>query len=70
MKRGLHRRKFRVVGPEPLDVEMEELTGHEGEKRALSLAREPFKTVNPKVRIRRFRQWRTALSADRMLLPA
>jgi hypothetical protein len=46
---------------------MEELTDGEAQNRALSLAKDHFRAVNPKVRIRRFQRWRTALSADRML---
>ena len=67
IKKGLHHWNFRVVGPEPLDVEMEELTDLAAKNRVLSMAKEHFKAVNPKVRIPRFQQWRTALSADRML---
>ncbi len=67
IKRGLHHWNFRVVGPEPLDVEMEELTDGAAQNRALSMAKAHFRAVNPKVRIRPFQRWRTALSADRML---
>jgi hypothetical protein len=67
IKRGLHYWDFRVVGPEPLDVELVGLTDHEAETKALSMAKEHFRTVNPKVLIPRFQRWRTALSADRML---
>jgi hypothetical protein len=67
IKRGLHHWNFRVVGPEPLDVEMEELTDQDAKNHALSMAKEHFRAVNPKVRIPRFQQWRTALSADGML---
>jgi hypothetical protein len=67
MKRGLNRWNFRVVGPEPLDVELVALTDHEAKNHALSMAQQHFRTVNPKVVVPRFQRWRTALSADRML---
>ena len=65
MKRGLHRWNFRVVGPEPLDVELVELTDQEAKNHALSMAKEHFRTVNPRVIIDQFQQWRIALSVDR-----
>jgi len=67
IKRGFDHWNFRVVGPEPLDVELVALTDHEAKNHALSMAQQHFKAVNPKVVVPRFRQWRTALSADRML---
>jgi hypothetical protein len=65
LKNGLRRWNLRVVGPEPLDVELVELTDHEAKNRALSMASEHFSTVNPKVTIPRSQQWRVALSTDR-----
>ena len=67
IKKGLSRWNLRVVGPEPLDVELVELTDQEAKNRALSMAQEHFSAVNPKIIVPRFQQWRTALSADRML---
>jgi len=67
VKRELNHWNFRVVGPEPLDVELVALTDHEAKNHALSMAQRHFRTVNPKVVVPRFQQWRTALSADRML---
>jgi hypothetical protein len=67
IKRGLNNWNFRVVGPEPLDVEMVALNDREAKNRALSMAQQHFRAVNPKIAVPRFRQWHTALSADRML---
>lgn len=67
IKSELNHWNFRVVGPEPLDVELVALTGHEAKNHALSMAQQHFRAVNPKVVVPRFQQWRTALSADRML---
>jgi hypothetical protein len=67
IKRGLNHWNFRVVGPEPLDVELVALTDHEAKNHALSMAQQHFREVNPKVVVTRFQRWRTALSADRML---
>ena len=61
IKKGLHRWNLRVVGPEPLDVELVDLTDHEAKNHALSAANEHFRTVNPKVIIPRFQQWRIAM---------
>lgn len=66
IKRGLSHWNFRVVGPEPLDVELVAFTDHEAQKHALSMAQQHFRAVNPKIVVPRFQQWRTALSADRM----
>ena len=65
IKRGLHQWNLRVVGPEPLDVELVELTDQEAKNHALSMANEHFRAVNPRVIIPRFQQWRVALSVDR-----
>ena len=65
IKRGLGHWNFRVVGPEPFEVELVALTDHEAKNHALSMAQ--LKAANPKVIVPRFQQWRTALSADRML---
>jgi hypothetical protein len=58
---------LKVVGPEPLDADLVELTDEEAKHYALAMAEEHFRAVNPKVIIPRFQRWRTALSADRML---
>jgi hypothetical protein len=33
----------------------------------LAIASEHFKAANPRVRVSKFQEWRTALSADRVL---
>jgi len=65
LKKGIHRWNLRVIGPEPLDVNLVELTDEEAKNHALSMANEHFRAVNPKITIPRFQQWRIALSADR-----
>ena len=65
IKKGLHRWNLRVVGPEPLDVELVELTDQHAKNQALSIASEHFKTTNPRIVIPRFQEWRIAMSADR-----
>jgi len=70
IKKGLNHWNFRVVGPEPLDVQLVALTDHEAKKNALSMAQQHFRAVNPKVAVPRFQKWRTALSADRILRTA
>jgi hypothetical protein len=64
IKRGLNHWNLRVVGPEPLDVELVEFTDEEAKNNALSMAKEHFRAVNPRVFIPRFQQWRVALSVD------
>ena len=65
IKKGLHNWNLRVVGPEPLDVDLLELSDHEAKDQALSVAAEHFKAVNPRVVISRIQQWRLALSSER-----
>jgi hypothetical protein len=65
IKSGLNPWNLRVVRPEPLDVELVELTDQEVKNHALSRANEHFRTVNPRVIVPRFQQWRVALSVDR-----
>ena len=65
IKKGLHKWNLRVVGPEPLDVDLIELIGHEAKDQALSMAKKHFKAVNPKVIISRIQQWRIATSLER-----
>ena len=67
IKRGLNHWNLRVVGPEPLDVGLVAMTDQEAKNHALAMAQQHFKAANPKVIVPRFDQWRTALSADRML---
>jgi hypothetical protein len=65
IKKGLHNWNLRVVGPEPLNVDLVELTSNEARDEALSRAREHFKAVNPRVVIFRIQQWRLASSSER-----
>jgi hypothetical protein len=64
IKKGFHDWNLRVLGPEPLEVELLKLTDHEAQSEALTLAREHFRAVNPRVRIPRFQRWRLALSSE------
>jgi hypothetical protein len=63
--KGLDNWNLRVVGPEPLDVDLGELTTHEAKEQALSLATKHFSAVNPRVIISRLQQWRLAWSSER-----
>jgi hypothetical protein len=65
IKKGLHNWNLRVVGPEPLNVDLVELTSDEARDEALSIAKEHFKAVNPRVVISRIQQWRLASSSER-----
>jgi len=56
--------KLRIVGPEPLDVDLVELTAQEAKDWAVALAKEHFRNVNPKVLIARLQQWREALFVE------
>jgi hypothetical protein len=62
--KGLHNWNLRVVGPEPLNVDLVDLTDQEAQGQALSLATKHFEAVNPKVVISRIQQWRLALSSE------
>ncbi len=62
--KGNHDWNLRVVGPEPLDVDLVELTAQEAKDRAVALAKEHFRKVNPKVLLERFQQWREALFVE------
>jgi hypothetical protein len=64
IKKGLHNWNLRVVGPEPLNVDLVQLTGSEAKAQALSMATEHFKAVNPRVVISRIQQWKLALSSE------
>jgi hypothetical protein len=63
IKRGLNNWNLRVVGPEPLDLV--KLTGSQAKDRAVSMAAEHFKAVNPRVVISRIQQWRLAMFSER-----
>ena len=63
--RGHHDWNLRVVGPEPLDVHLVELTTQEAKDSAVALAKEHFGNANPRVLIERFQQWREALFVER-----
>jgi len=66
-KKGQHDWNLRVVGPEPLDVDLVELTTHAAKDSAIALAKKHFRTVNPRILIKRFQQWRQALFVERAL---
>jgi len=63
--RGHRDWNLRIVGPEPFDVDLVELTAQGAKDRAVALAREHFRNVNPRVIIARFQQWREALFVER-----
>jgi hypothetical protein len=65
--KGRHDWNLRVVGPEPLVVDLVELTDREAKKWAVSLAKVHFRRVNPRVIVARFQQWREALFVERIL---
>jgi len=65
MKKGLHDWNLRIVGPEPLDVDLLELSGHEAKDRALSMAQEHFRLANPDIVISRIQRWRVAVFSER-----
>jgi hypothetical protein len=56
---------LRVVGPEPLDVDLVELTAQEAKDWAVGMAKEHFRAVNPRVIVARFLQWHEALFVER-----
>ena len=63
--RGRHDWNIRLVGPEPFDVDLVELTAQEAKDWAVSMAKEHFRNVNPRVIVARFQQWREALFVER-----
>ena len=65
IKKGFHNWNLRVVGPEPLNVDLMQLTDSEAKAQALSRATEHFKTVNPRVVISQIQQWKLVLSSER-----
>jgi len=62
--RGHHDWNLRVVGPEPLDVDLVELTTPQAKRRAVVLAKEHFRNANPRVIVARLQQWREALFVE------
>ena len=56
---------FRVVGPEPLEAYRVELTVPEAMDWAMSLAKEHFRNVNPRVMIAQLQRWREAVFVER-----
>ena len=63
--KGRHDWNFRVVGPEPLQAYRVELTVREAMDWAMSLAKEHFQNVNPRVMVARFQRWREAVFVER-----
>ena len=64
MKKGLHDWNLRVIGPEPLDVDLADMSVFQAQECSLSMATEHFKAVNPRVLTSRTQQWRLALSSE------
>jgi hypothetical protein len=64
-RKGRHSWNLRVVGPEPLNAELVELTGSEAKEQAVSMAKGHFRDVNPRVRIPRSQQWEVVLFVER-----
>ena len=62
---GRHDWNLRVVGPEPFEADLVDLTAPVAKDRALAIAKEHFKNVNPRVIVQRFQQWRKALFVER-----
>jgi hypothetical protein len=63
--KGRHDWNLRVVGPEPLEVDLVELTVREAKDWAVSMAKEHFRNVNRRVIIARFQEWHEALFVER-----
>jgi hypothetical protein len=63
--KGRHDWNLRVVGQEPLDVDLVELTAQEAKDWAVALAKAHFRNVNPRVLVARLQQWREALFVER-----
>jgi hypothetical protein len=62
--KGSHDWNLRVVGPEPLYVELAKLTECEAMDEAVSMAKSHFGVVNPRVIIPGLVQWREALVVE------
>ena len=56
---------FRVVGPEPLEAYRVKLTVREAMDWAMSLAKEHFRNVNPRVMVAQLQRWREAVFVER-----
>jgi hypothetical protein len=67
--KGRHDWNLRVVGPEPLDVYRVKLTVREAKDWAISIAKEHFGNVNPRVIVAQFQRWREAVSVERSFSP-
>ena len=65
MKKGLRNWNLRIVGPEPLDVDLTELSGRDAKDQALSVAQEHFKMANPRIVVPQVQKWRLALFSER-----
>ena len=63
--KGRHDWNLRIVGPEPFDVDRVGLTVGEAKDWAVSMAKEHFRDVNPRVIVARFQRWREALFVER-----
>jgi hypothetical protein len=63
--KGRHDWNLRVVGPEPLDVYRVKLTVREAKDWAISIAKEHFRNVNPRVIVAQFQRWREAVFVER-----
>jgi hypothetical protein len=63
--KGRHDWGLRVVGPEPLQAYRVELTVREAKDWAISMAKEHFRKVNPRIIVARVREWREALFVER-----
>ena len=62
--KGLHDWNLRVVGPEPLEVYRVKLTVREAKDWAISMAREHFRKVNPRVIVAQFQRWQEAVFVE------
>ena len=67
--KGRHDWNLRVVGPEPLDVYRVKLTVREAKDWAISIAKEHFRIVNPRVIVAQFQRWQEAVFVERSFSP-
>jgi hypothetical protein len=63
--KGFHDWNLRVVGPEPLEAYRVKLTVREAMDWAMSLAKEHFGNVNPRVMVAQLQRWREAVFVER-----